>query len=132
MAPELFWMAATAVMTGLLWVPYILSFIGERGLVGALTRRKGDEVGAADWAQRAQWAHRNAVENLVVFAPLALGVALTGAGTALTALAAAAYFWLRLAHFVVYTAGIPVVRTLLFAGGVVCQLILGIALITGG
>ena len=129
MTPELFWMAASAVLTGLLFVPYILGYIAQVGLVAALTRRDLNDVGNTPWLVRAQAAHRNAVENLVVFAPLAVGVVVAGVATPLTAAAAAAFFWLRLGHFVVYTAGVPVVRTLLFAGGVVCQLILGLTLL---
>ncbi|MEL6479496.1 MAG: MAPEG family protein [Pseudomonadota bacterium] len=129
MSPELFWMAAVAVMTALLWVPYILSVLIEMGPVNALTGRVGDDPGQTAWAARAQHAHRNAIENLVVFAPLAIGVHVAGAGTETTALAAMIYFWARLAHYVVYCAGIPVVRTLIFAVGVLCQVTLGVALL---
>ncbi len=129
MTPELYWMAATAVATALMWVPYILGFIANRGLVSALTARVGDDVGDFGWCQRAQRAHMNAIENLVVFAPLAIGLHVTGAGTETTALAAMAYFWLRIVHYALYTFGVPVARTLIFAGGVICQLTLGFALL---
>ncbi|MEL6265782.1 MAG: MAPEG family protein [Pseudomonadota bacterium] len=130
MSPELFWMAATALLTSLMWAPYIVSLILERGLVSALTERVGDDPGPAAWAERAQRAHRNAVENLVVFAPLAIGVHVAGAGTGVTAAAAAIFFVTRLAHYVVYCTGIPVARTLIFAVGVFCQITLGVALLT--
>jgi uncharacterized MAPEG superfamily protein len=39
------------------------------------------------------------------------------------------YFWSRLAHAAVYTAGIPVLRTLAFTGGFVAQLALVLALL---
>lgn len=129
MAPEITWMAASGVLTALMFVPYILGFIGKVGLVAALTQRPFNDVTETPWLKRAQAAHANMVENFVVFAPLAIGVAVTESGTALTASAAAAYFWLRLAHYVVYAMGVPVVRTLLFAGGVICQLILGARLL---
>jgi len=43
----------------------------------------------------------NAVENLVVFAPLAIAVQVTGSGNAVTALACEIYFWpdLFMHHF---------------------------------
>ncbi|MEM7744420.1 MAG: MAPEG family protein [Pseudomonadota bacterium] len=129
MSPELYWMAATAVATALMWVPYILGFITTQGLVPALTARVGDDVGELGWCQRAQRAHLNAIENLVIFAPLAIGVHVAGAGTETTALAAMVYFWVRIAHYVIYTLGIPVIRTLIFAVGVICQLALGFALL---
>jgi uncharacterized MAPEG superfamily protein len=129
MSPELFWMAAVATATALMWVPYILGMIANRGLVPALTARVGDDPGEFAWAQRAQHAHRNAIENLVVFAPLAIAVHLAGAGSEVTALAAMSYFWLRIAHYVLYVLGIPVIRTLVFAAGVACQLTLAAALL---
>jgi hypothetical protein len=57
-------------------------------------------------------AHVNAVENLVIFAPLVLTARALGIATAVTAFACALYFWSRLAHVVIYTLGIPVLRTL--------------------
>ena len=48
--------------------------------------------------------------------------------TPTTAFACALYFWSRLAHAVVYTLGIPVLRTLPFAGGFVAQAMLVLAI----
>ncbi|MEM0922943.1 MAG: MAPEG family protein [Pseudomonadota bacterium] len=129
MSPELFWLAAVALLTALMWVPYILSVLAEMGVVNALMGRVGDDPGNAAWAIRAQHAHRNAIENLVIFAPLAIGVHVAGVGSSATAAAAMVTFWARLAHYLAYCAGIPVVRTLLFVVGVICQLTLGLALL---
>ena len=71
----------------------------------------------AAWDQRAQRAHANAVENLGVFAPAALAVHVLNRGDALTAAACSLYFFSRLLHYVVYSAGVPVLRTLAFFGG---------------
>ena len=49
---------------------------------------------------RAVRAHLNAVENLAVFAPLALAVHVTGAGTPLTAAASMTYFAARALHLI--------------------------------
>ena len=46
-----------------------------------------------------------------------------------TNVAAAVFFWARLGHFLVYTFGVPVLRTGLFAVGVVCQVTLALAVI---
>ena len=118
-------------MTGLLWVPYILDRIMVRGLMAAMANPSPKDKPQSAWAQRLLAAHTNAVENLVVFAPLvltarALGTA-TGA-TGATAFACALYFWARLAHVVVYTLGIPVFRTLTFAVGFVAQVLLVLAI----
>lgn len=129
LAPELYWLTLTCLMTGLFWVPYILQLIVQLGPVQAIWDPTGAHPHDADWALRAKRAHYNAVENLAVFAPLALGVALTGTGTALSATAASVYFFLRLAHYVIHLSAIPVVRTLVFLGGWVCQMLLGLTLL---
>jgi uncharacterized MAPEG superfamily protein len=127
--PELYWLTLTCLMTGLLWVPYILQLIVQLGPVQAIWDPTGAHPHDADWALRAKRAHYNAVENLVVFAPLVLVVVLTGKGTALTATAAAAYFFLRLAHYLIHTAAVPVLRTVVFLGGWLCQMILGLTVL---
>lgn len=127
--PELYWLTLTCLLTGLLWVPYILQLIVQLGPVQAIWDPTGAHPHDADWALRAKRAHYNAVENLAVFAPLALVVALTGSGTSMTATAAAAYFFLRLAHCLIHTAAVPVVRTLVFLGGWACQMVLGLTLL---
>jgi uncharacterized MAPEG superfamily protein len=127
--PELYWLTLTCLMTGLLWVPYILQLIVQLGPVQAIWDPTGAHPHDADWALRAKRAHYNAVENLVVFTPLVLVVVLTGTGTALTATAAAAYFFLRLAHYLIQTAAVPVLRTVVFLGGWLCQMILGLTVL---
>jgi len=73
-------------------------------------------------------AHVNAVENLIIFAPLVLTARALSITTAVTGFAGALYFWSRLVHVVVYTLGIPVLRTLSFAGGFVAQALLVLAI----
>lgn len=54
-------------------------------------------------------------ENLTIFAPLVLVSALQfghGSGNASVALGAQLFFWSRLAHAVVYMAGLPLIRPL--------------------
>jgi uncharacterized MAPEG superfamily protein len=128
MSKELYWLVLTAAMTGLMWVPYILDRIMVRGLMETLANPSPNDKPQSPWAERMMAAHVNAVENLVVFAALVLTVQALNIHTAATAFACALYFWSRLAHVVVYTAGIPVLRTLSFAGGFVGQAILVLAI----
>jgi uncharacterized MAPEG superfamily protein len=79
------------------------------------------------WAERLYFAHTNAVENLMIFAPLVLVLDALGHSSAATVYACAVYFWARLAYAIIYTAGIPVLRTLAFAVGFVCQVTLALA-----
>lgn len=119
--PELFWLSLTIVLTGLFWVPYIAQLIVQLGPMKAIWDPYAAHPHDADWALRAKKAHYNAVENLVIMAPLILILHTLGLGTKQTALAAMIYFFARLGHYLVYTAAVPVVRTLLFLVGVGCQ-----------
>ncbi|HLJ01052.1 MAG TPA: MAPEG family protein [Bradyrhizobium sp.] len=124
MTPELFWLTLTVILTGLLWVPYILNRITVRGLFAAMGNPSRNDKPHSEWANRLMFAHDNAVENLVIFAPLILILAELDYSSKWTALAAAVYFWARVAHLVVYTLGIPVLRTLSFAAGFAAQVVL--------
>src|SRR6201995_2748264 len=117
MSKELYWLTLTVAMTGLLWVPYILDRIMIRGTMGAMANPSPTDKPQSVWADRLNAAHANSVENLVVFAPLALTCQALNPHTATTAFACALFFWCRLAYVVIYAAGIPVLRTLSFAGG---------------
>ena len=63
------------------------------------------------WAGRAQRAHRNMLENLVLFAALVLVCAVANKTNATTLLGAQLFLWARLAYAVIYVAGIPYLRT---------------------
>jgi len=67
------------------------------------------------WAARAKRAHMNMIENLAPFAILVLTAHVAGKANAATALGAVIFFWSRVVYFLVYTAGIPYLRTLVFA-----------------
>lgn len=128
MSTELFWLTLTVAMTALFWIPYILDRIAVRGLMGAMDNPRPDAVPQSPWAQRTMAAHTNAVENLVVFAPLVLTAQALGISTGTTVSACIIYFWARLAHFVIYALGIPVLRTLSFAVGFIAQAMLVLAI----
>ena len=127
MSQELFWLTLTVILTGLLWVPYILDRIMVRGLMATLGNPSLDDVPQSPWAQRLQKAHLNAVENLVIFAALVLTLQIMKHSTESTVIACALYFWARLVHAIVYWAGVPVVRTLSFAVGFLAQVMLVLA-----
>ena len=128
MTPELFWLTWTVILTGLLWVPYILNRVMVRGLGGAMANPAPGSKPHAAWATRLMFAHDNAVENLVVFAPLVLILAQLDYSTKWTVCACAVYFWARVAHLLVYTLGLPVFRTLAFTVGFLAQAVLALAI----
>jgi uncharacterized MAPEG superfamily protein len=120
-SPELVYTALSAALTGVLWLPIIFNRLREMGIWKALKNPEPDVRPHANWAYRLGHAHRNAVENLVVFAPLAMAVHMLGLGTPATATAAALFFWSRLAHALIYACGIPLLRTLAFVVGFAAQ-----------
>lgn len=129
MKSEIFWLSITAMMTGVMFAPYILDRFMVRGIMGTLANPGPDDKPQSAWAQRAQRAHVNAVENLVVFATLVAAAQFAGISTHLTVLGCIIYFWSRAAHYIVYTLGISGLRTLAFLGGVAGQVLIAIALI---
>jgi uncharacterized MAPEG superfamily protein len=130
MSHELFWLVMTTAMTGLMWVPYILDRIMVRGLWATMANPSPEAKPQSPWAQRLMAAHINAVENLVIFAPLVLAAQDLNVNitTPTTTFACQLYFYSRLAHAVVYTLGIPVLRTLAFFGGFIAQAMLVLTL----
>lgn len=125
MTPELTYLAATALLTAVIWVPYALNYIIVGGLLNAVGPH-ADVEGMAGWAIRMKNAHTNAIENLVVFAALILVVQAAGANNDTTAMAAMVFFYARVAHLLMHTFGIPWVRTLAFATGFGCQVVLAL------
>jgi uncharacterized MAPEG superfamily protein len=128
--PELYYLVLVATATLLMWIPYMAARILTRGPVRALGN-PADPNAPPDpaWAERARRAHANAVENLAVFAPLVIILAMTGVSTPATVMASKAYLGARLTHYLVYTAGIPVVRTLAFAAGFAATMAIAAALL---
>jgi uncharacterized MAPEG superfamily protein len=66
---------------------------------------------ASGWAGRAQRAHRNMLENLVLFAVLVLAAEVTNKNSAMTGLGALLFFWARLSYAIIYVIGVPWLRT---------------------
>lgn len=129
MSTEMMYLVWVTVFTALLWIPYVLNRTMVRGLADTVGYPENPKP-LAPWAQRTKAAHLNAVENLVVFAPLVLAVHVLGANSEATAMAAMLYFWARVAHFIVYAFRIPWLRTLAFVAGFVAQMMLAWALLT--
>ncbi len=128
MTVELEYLTWTALVTALMWAPYILNMIKVRGLLGAVGYPESPKP-LAPWARRAKAAHYNAVENLVVFAALVLCANAAGVSNEITVGACAIYFWVRIVHYLVYTFAIPWLRTLAFAVGFGCQVALALQIL---
>ena len=131
MTTELEMLTWATALTILLWIPYPLARIMNIGLLPTLTY-KSDDTPLAAWATRAKKAHANAIENLAPFAVLVLVTHQLDISNTATTSAAVAYFWLRLAHFITYTANVPFGRTVTFAGAWGAQLCILFQILTLG
>jgi uncharacterized MAPEG superfamily protein len=103
----LIWSVALAFILVLIAVLGALIQVGPPKLAGN-REGLGDCTG---WPGRAQRAHRNLLENLILFAVLVLVAQATGRLNAMTALGAQLFFWARTAHAAIYLAGVPWLRT---------------------
>lgn len=94
-------------------VQMLLAVVGAQLQVGLPTlagnRQAMPEI--TGWAGRAQRAHRNMLENLPLFAILVIVAAMAGVLNGTTALGAQLFFWGRVAHALIYLAGLPFLRT---------------------
>jgi uncharacterized MAPEG superfamily protein len=128
MTRELFWLTLTVILTGILWIPYMINRAQVRSPAGAMANPSRDAKPHAEWAARLMFAHDNAVENLIIFAPLVLILNAIDYSTRWTVLACAVYFWSRVAHVIVYALGLPVFRTAAFIVGFLAQAVLALAI----
>ena len=129
---ELHALALVTTATALMWVPYVFGRMWTFGILPSIGNPGQSYPVDAPWMDRAKRAHSNAIENLAVFAPLVLVTAVVGFSSPTTKVAAWTYFVARLAHYVVYTAGVPVVRTLAFLASAICTLVIGASLLQNG
>lgn len=124
---ELYWLVLTIVMTAIFWMPTIVNRIFETGVWATL--KPPQLQPKAQWAERLRRAHANAVENLVLFAPLVLAIQITGTNSSATAFACMIYFFARLVHVLAYILAVPLIRTLAFTAGFFSQMFLAFSLL---
>ena len=117
MTTELLMLAATGGL--LLLLPLIQ---GTRNvLVLGLTTAAGNQEDIAPWTglnDRLNRAIRNLIEAIGIFAPIVVAVLISGSNNETTAMGAQLFVIARVAHALVYTLGIPWVRTAAWAAGV--------------
>ena len=83
----------------------------------------------AGWGGRAQRAHLNMLENIVLFAPLVLVAVFVGKTNDMTLLGAQIFVWARLAYAVTYIAGIIWLRTLIWFTSVIGLILIFLQLV---
>ncbi len=128
MTPELMYLLWSVALTVVLVVVATLGAIQQVGLP-KLAGNRENMPELQGWAGRAERAHRNMLESLVLFAILVLAARALNVSNNLTVLGAQLFFWGRVAHAVLYIAGISWVRTATWAVSVVGLLLIFLQLI---
>ena len=124
MTTDLFYLALTAGLAAVLWIPNVVAIVSTHGLIKPNDFYEGAEKPLEGWAQRAKRVHLNMVENLAHFAVLVIVAHLAGASNETTAMWAMIYFWARVAHAIVFYAGIPYLRTIAFSIGFIAEIVI--------
>jgi uncharacterized MAPEG superfamily protein len=117
MSTDLKYLALTAILTASLWIPYIACQVMTNGNLTPQNYIDPTPRPVPLWGMRANRTYVNAVESFAPFAALVIVAHLAGKANATTAFLATSFFWLRLAHAVVYLLGIPYLRTVIYTLG---------------
>ena len=120
MSTDLKFLAFTAMLTAALWIPYVVSQVMTNGFLQPQNYVDPAPRPLPLWGRRADRAYLNAVEVFAPFAALVIVAHIAGKANAMTAFWAVCFFWLRLAHAVVYLLAWPWIRTVIFTLGFVC------------
>lgn len=111
MKPELMYLTWAVALTVAQMLIAATGSASQYGVMPLFGNRDGLPA-LTGWAGRAQRAHRNMLENLVLFAALVLVCVISNKTNSTTLLGAQLFLWGRVAYAVIYLAGIIYLRTL--------------------
>jgi uncharacterized MAPEG superfamily protein len=118
MSPDLKLLVWTVALT---FIEVVVAVLGAQAHVSlpilAGNRDRLPEL--TGFAGRARRAHQNMLESLPLFIALVLVAQLAGRTNGMTLLGCQLFFWGRLAHWLIYLAGIPWLRTLAWAVSII-------------
>src|SRR3984885_11303935 len=117
MSTDLKYLALTAMLTASLWIPYVVAQVMTNGTLRPANYVDPTPRPLPPWGKRADRVYINAIETFAPFAALVILIQIAGKANAMTAFFAMSFFWLRVAHAIVYWAAIPYVRTIIFTLG---------------
>ncbi len=128
MTLELTFLVYSILLTfALILVPATVSILANGALAQAGSRDDLPEPSAFN--KRCVRLRNNMLENMVMFTGLVLVAHVANVSTPMTVLGAQIFFFARVLHAVVYIAGWPMIRPLLWAAGVVGMGMIAIELI---
>jgi len=128
MKPELSWLVWSVLLAFVQMLVAVQGAMMQLGLQALAGNREGQQE-ITGWAGRAGRAHRNMLENLVLFAVLVLVAVAAGKTNANTLLGAQIFFWARLVYSGVYLAGVAWLRTGVWAVSVAGLILIFLQLI---
>ena len=118
MKPELTLLVWATLLTVVQAVVAVQGAMMQVGLPALAGNREGmPEI--KGWGGRAARAHRNMIENMVLFAALVLAAVAAGKTNDMTLLGAQVFLYARVAYALVYLIGLPWLRTGVWAVSVV-------------
>jgi uncharacterized MAPEG superfamily protein len=117
MSTDLKYLAFTAMLTASLWIPYVVAQVMTNGPLQPPNYVDPTPRPLPLWGKRADRVYINAIETFAPFAALVILIQIAGKANATTAFLSMSFFWLRVAHAVVYWAAIPYIRTVIFTLG---------------
>ncbi|MEL7212897.1 MAG: MAPEG family protein [Pseudomonadota bacterium] len=131
MSIELTYLTLSALLAASLWMPFIIGVNATQAREVADFNRPPDLSRMPAWVHRAHRAHLNMIEQFLPFVALVIIAHLQGVSTQVTVIAAAAFFWLRLAHAVGMISGLAgfPARPIIFTLGWICILLIGGAIL---
>jgi uncharacterized MAPEG superfamily protein len=122
-------MLAWSVVLGLVQIALAATCsVSQRGLGWAASARDDAKPPLAGIGGRLDRARANFLETFPLFAAAVLAAHLLQQHDGMTVLGTQLYFWARLAYVPVYAAGIPYLRTLVWAVSIVGMVLVVLAL----
>ena len=118
MKPEMMLLVWAVLLTVVQAVVAVQGAMMQVGLASLMGNREG-MPDIRGWGGRAARAHRNMLENLVLFAALVLAAAIAGKTNDMTLLGAQIFLYARIAYALVYIVGLPWIRTAVWAVSIV-------------
>jgi len=124
MTIDLWILLSLALLTELLTLPPLVARGSVPGGIKWIFYNRDTELaGVAPWGGRAVRAHSNLANNLAMYAVVIGTAHFTGSTNDVTQVAGIVLLIARVLHALVYIAGIPYLRTAVFAVAQVCMLV---------
>lgn len=114
MTTDLWMLVATGFWSSLIPLIYAPGRFQARDGFGWSFGNRDTQLDVAPWVARAVRAHHNHTENIALFAILVLCAHVTGKANEASAIGSIMFFTGRVAHTLIYTAGITYLRTVAF------------------